>query len=160
MEKAVNKFEIEWQAPEFEYREKDISWYWISIIIAIIILSAAVWQKNFLFVFFIVVAEILVLVWGGRKPRIVSFKFDDKGLTMDGRKFYPYSAIGTFWLGESADDDWLELALRFKHGIRTWLKIKIPVKRAPEIDKILTGYAEKIEPEMSFLDSLEKLLGF
>ncbi|MDP3892652.1 hypothetical protein, partial [Nocardioides sp.] len=69
----MEQFNIEWRAPEFYYREKGVSWYWLSIIAAIVILSVSVWQKNFLFAVFVVIAEILMLVWAGRKPREISF---------------------------------------------------------------------------------------
>ncbi len=58
-------FEINWEAPEFEYREKDVSWYWISIIAAAAIIAFSVWQRNFLFGFFIVIAEMLVIDGAG-----------------------------------------------------------------------------------------------
>ena len=43
------KFETTWEAPEFEYREKEVSWYWISIIAAALIIAFSVWEKDFLF---------------------------------------------------------------------------------------------------------------
>ena len=74
------KFEVVWDAPEFEYREKGISWYWLSIIAAACIIAFAAWFRNFLFGFFIVIAEILFIVWGNRQPRTVEFKLDDSGI--------------------------------------------------------------------------------
>lgn len=75
----ATSFLMAWEAPEFEHREKDISWYWISIIVATLIIAFAVWQKNFLFGFFIVIAEILFVLWGNEKPRTVEFRITNKG---------------------------------------------------------------------------------
>ena len=47
---------IVWQIPEYEYRSKDVSWYWISLIAAIVLFAFAIWQKNFLFAIFVVIA--------------------------------------------------------------------------------------------------------
>jgi len=33
------KFEILWEAPEYEHREKGVSWYWITIIVAAIMIA-------------------------------------------------------------------------------------------------------------------------
>lgn len=66
--KVMTSFEIKWQAPEYEYREKTVSWYWISIVVAALVIAFSVWQKNFLFGFFIVIAEMLFIVWGNRTP--------------------------------------------------------------------------------------------
>jgi len=65
--------EFHWQTKEYEYHEKDIFWYWASIIIAVGIVAFAVWQKNFLFAAFVIIAEILVLVWAERKPDTIEF---------------------------------------------------------------------------------------
>lgn len=156
----MTKFNIEWQAPEFHYREKSISWYWISAIMAIIILSVSIWQKNFLFAVFIVIAEILVLVWAGQKPRIIGFKIDEKGLAIDGKKFYPYSTIGAFAMNEDSQDEWRELAFKFNHGLRPLLKVRIPADKTAEIEKSLSTVIQKTEFEESLLDILEKLTGF
>ena len=75
---------IEWEAPEFEYHEKDPLWYWGSMIIAVIILGIAIWQKNFLFATFIVVAEILLMTIGGKQPRLIRFRIDDRGFEIIG----------------------------------------------------------------------------
>ncbi len=153
------KFEIKWQAPEFDYREKDISWYWLSVIIAVILLSAAIWQKNFLFVIFIILAEILILVWANREPATIEFKLDEKGLTIAGKKFYPSSEMDAFGLKEESEE-WSKLIFRFRRRFQPLLKIKIPRSRSAEIEKALTAVVKKTEFEDSFLDNLQKFLGF
>ncbi len=156
----MEPFSIEWRAPEFNYREKDISWYWISAMIAIILLSASVWQKNFLFAVFIVIAEVLILVWAGQKPREIAFKIDEKGLTIDDKKFYPYSSIGAFSIDENTGCEWRELAFRFSHGMRPLLKVLAPGKQSGEIEKALAAVIQKTESEDSFLDILQRFIGF
>ncbi|MDP3948815.1 MAG: hypothetical protein Q8Q17_02610 [bacterium] len=156
----MEQFSIEWRAPEFEYREKGISWYWLSIIAAIVILSVSVWQKNFLFAVFVVIAEILILVWAGRKPKEISFSLNEKGLTISGNKFYPYSAIENFSVREGQSEEWRDISFKFRHGLHQRLNIKTPAKSLSKIEDVVSRYAEKTEPEDSFLDSLEKLIGF
>ncbi len=156
MEKPI----IEWRAPEFYYREKGVSWYWLSIIAAIVILSVSVWQKNFLFAVFVVIAEILMLVWAGRKPREVSFILNEKGLTISGNKFYPYSAIEAFSVREGHSEEWYDISLKLRHGFRHHLNIQTPTKNLSKIEEAISRYVEKTEPEDSFLDSLERLIGF
>lgn len=151
---------VEWEAPEFEYREKSVSWYWLSIIAAAAILAASVWQKNFLFAVFVVIAEILVLVWAGRKPRMINFRLDDKELTVGGGKFYSYSEIEAYGTEESGNGEWSEMAFRLRHGLHPWLKIRIRTARLPEAEKALGPSVKKTELETSLLDSLGKLIGF
>jgi hypothetical protein len=70
-------FEINWQAPEFEYRPKSISWYWTSI-----------WDRNFLFGVFIVIAEVLLIAWGNDAPPTVNFVLTDSNLSIGETKDY------------------------------------------------------------------------
>ncbi|HUX36110.1 MAG TPA: hypothetical protein VMV71_03700 [Candidatus Paceibacterota bacterium] len=153
-------FNIEWQAPEFHYHEKSVSWYWISALIAIIILGASIWQKNFLFAVFVVIAEVLILVWAGEKPRTIAFRLDEKGLTIDGKKFYPYSTISAFSVGEDLADGWREFAFRFSHGLRPLLKVRMPADKGGEAEKYLATIIQKTESKETLLDILEKLTGF
>jgi len=156
----MEELKIEWRAPEFEYNEKGVSWYWLSIITAIVILSVAVWQKNFLFAIFVVIAEILMLVWAGRKPREILFSLNEKGLTISGNKFYPYSAMETFSVVEGRSEEWYDISLKLRHGLRQRLIVKTPTKNLAKIEGIVRHYVEKVEHEDSFLDSLERLIGF
>ncbi|MBI4085380.1 MAG: hypothetical protein HY432_02665 [Candidatus Liptonbacteria bacterium] len=156
----MERFSIEWQAPEFEYREKDVSWYWLSAMIAAILLSASIWQKNFLFTIFIIVAEILVLVWAGRKPRTLLFKIDEKGLTINRNKFYPYSQMEAFSIREGASNEWAEAVFKFRKGARHLIKALIPAKRAAEIEKALAPVLDKKDFEEGLIDSMERFLGF
>lgn len=156
----MDKFKFEWRAPEFEYSEKDVSWYWLSIIAAIFILSASVWQKNFLFAFFVIIAEILVIVWAGRKPREILFVLNEKGLTIPPNKFYPYSAIENFSIKEGRSEEWYDVSLRLRYGLRQMIIVKTSVKDLPKVEIILRRFLEKTEHEDSLLDSLERLIGF
>ena len=49
--------EIIWQAPEFRYRHKDESWYWLTIMATAVLFLISLWQKNFLFAIFAVIAN-------------------------------------------------------------------------------------------------------
>ncbi len=156
----MDRFKIEWQAPEFEYRGKDIAWYWVSVILAIILLSAAIWQKNFLFGVFIIMAEILILVWANRTPQTVAFKLDEKGLTIGQGKFYSYNEIESFSVDDDAEDEWADVLLRFRSNLRPTVKIRVPKQRLAEIEKIFTPLVSRVEFQESFLETLERFLGF
>src|SRR5690348_2499840 len=80
---------ITWEAPEFECRDKGVAWYCISIIVAAIIVAFAVWEKNFLFGLFIVIAEVLFIVWGNRLPRMIGLAASEAGITIE-EVFYAF----------------------------------------------------------------------
>ncbi len=152
--------EIKWQAPEFEYRPKGVSWYWISIIVAAAIVAVSVWQKNFLFGLLIIVAEILVLVWANREPPFVEFTLNERGLDIGGNKFYVWSEAESFGIDDYLETDWPNLYFQFKARLKTPLKIKMPKERAAEIQKTLQTILPQVKHERSALETLEELIGF
>ena len=156
----MNPFEIKWQAPEFEYREKGVSWYWVSIIIAALLIGVSVWQKNFLFGFFVVLAEILMLSWANRKPSLVEFTLTEKGLSVGGQKFHAYADIESFSAEEYAEQEGPDLYFQFKKRLRTMVKIKTPKARFHEILKALNTFLPQVKHEPSLLDAFEEFVGF
>jgi hypothetical protein len=156
----MDNFGIEWQAPEFEYRHKNISWYWLSIIIAVLVIGFAVWQKNFLFAFFILIAEVLIITWGDREPRMAKFKIANRGLTINDQKFYPLSDIESFSSLEDESSEIVTVILKFKSRIKPVLNISVPKDRFEEVRNVIAQTIPETEHEETLLDAMERFLGF
>ncbi len=153
------KFEISWEAPEFEYREKDVSWYWISIIVAAVIIAFSVWQKDFLFGFFIVIAEMLFIVWGNRSPKAVAFTLTDTEIDIGGFKSHAMKEFES-WSAESDGAEWADVMFYFRSHIRPPLLVIVPEEKMAELRTNLRVVLKEIEHEPSLLDSIEKFLRF
>ncbi|MDP2598646.1 MAG: hypothetical protein Q8P49_02355 [Candidatus Liptonbacteria bacterium] len=153
-------FELKWRSPEFEYRPKDVSWYWISIIVSVIVLGLAVWQKNFLFGFFVVIAEILIIVYANREPAFVEFTLNEKGIAIDGRKSYAYADMESWSIDSSIGTEWPSLFFQFHRRLKPPLKVRIPRDRIAELQKALATVLRQVEHEHSLLDALEEFIGF
>ncbi|MDO8536839.1 MAG: hypothetical protein Q7R94_01175 [bacterium] len=153
-------FEIKWRAPEFEYRQKTVSWYWISIIIAAIILGVAVWQKNFLFGFFVILAEILIMAWANREPPLVDFILNEQGLSLGGSKFYAFAEMESFSIDDYSETEWPSLFFQFHSRLKPDLKIKLPKARMTEIQKTLQPVLAQVEHKHSMIDTLQEFIGF
>lgn len=155
--------EVKWEAPEFEYREKTVLWYWMVIAVATGVLALVVLQKNFLFGVFVIMAGIMIIVWGNREPKMVGFKLTRDGLVIDGRKTYQYKEMESFALDDSDEGRWAQMLLKFNSHLKTKLKISLPKTEESEIRKTLELMAPEVtevEWEYSFIDSLERLIGF
>jgi hypothetical protein len=152
-------FEIKWSAPEFEYRPKTISWYWLSIIIAAIIIAFSVLEKNFLFGVFIVIAEILFLVWGNRIPRMINFLLDDSGLHIEGGTLHAFKDFENMSV-DDLETGWVELVFIFHAKLKTPLKVLFPTDHLQELRTKLKPFVKEVPYEPTFLDSIEKLLRF
>jgi hypothetical protein len=159
------KSAISWQAPEFESHPKDVSWYWLSLITTIIILALAVWQKNFLFALFIVIAWLVIIYLSRRSPTVWQFRIDEKGIEIslpksrEARKFYPYEEINGFDI-KSGSDKYKELILKLKTKLSPYLKINIHSADEEKIKNFLLKFLLKEEYHVSLADSVSKLIGF
>lgn len=153
---------IRWEAPEFEHRPKTATWYWMTIAVAVALLALSIWQRSFLFGLFIVLAEILLIVWAAENPPTVQFELTERGIKIGSRKFYPMREISYF----SADIDGLldeaypEIVLNFHHHFRLPLRIKAPARWLPEIRKELRNHVREEHFDPGFTELLEHYLGF
>ncbi len=152
--------DITWTAPEFEHHEKEVLWSWASIIIAIILLTTAILSQNFLFGIFIVIAEVLVLVWGNRPPREILFELNDKSLIIEKRENHPLKELDHFGfidLGE--EEKYMEIGLAFKK-IRPMMRILMPKELQKPIEQRLKLHGRKKEMEPTLSDVIERLVRF
>ena len=144
---------VNWEAPEFDYQHKDISWYWLAVIIGVILTAVALWQKNLLFAIFIAIAIVMIVFWGRQKPRTIKYKLDDKGLYID-EKFYSFKGFDGFYTDEEI------LVFKNKGRFSPYLKIQISSKDTEAIQKYLKPILSEIEYEESLTEVLVKWLGF
>jgi hypothetical protein len=153
------KFEINWDAPEFEYREKEVSWYWISIIVAALIIGFSAWQKDFLFGFFIVIAEILFIVWGNKTPKTIPFTLTGEDINIGGYKTYLLKEFEN-WSTDSDGGEWAEVMFYFRSRLHPPLAIIVPEVKLPELRANLKFVLPEIEHQLTLIDSIEKFLRF
>lgn len=158
---AVQKEEtlISWRAPESEYIPKDVSWYWLSLILSIVLLALAIWQRNFLFAVFIVIAWLVVVNVAGRFPPVWEFKLSDKGISIGQNKFYSWNEIAGFDIHETGEEH-KELIFKFRSKISPLLKVNFPKEMEEKISRFLSKHLPRGEYKDSVADSLSKLVRF
>ena len=149
---------VSWEAPEFEYRHKGVSWYWLTIIIAVSLVAVAAWQRNFLFGVFVVIAEVLVLAWGSRTPSTVAFLMNEKELIINKAERYPWEEFVSF--GAEEDRDTPTLTFRFRHRVRPVLRILVPTTHFAAARGFVAGKIPQVNEPRSFIETLEELLRF
>lgn len=152
--------ELSWIAPEYEFREKSVTWYWISILFAVLLIFIAVWQKNYLFGLVILVAEVLVILLGSKEPRLVEFKLNHKTLSIEGVGRYGLGEIEHWSVEEPPHTDIANIIIHFHRPFHLPLKIHIPKEMIPEFRKIVRFEAEELHRKESMVDVLEEFLGF
>ena len=150
---------IIWQAPEYEYNPKDVSWYWMSIIVAIVLIGVAFWQKNFLFAVFVVIAELIVIYFSNSFPKIWNFKLDDKGIHIGNNLFYPISDLKSFDIHDIGEE-YKELVFKLGAKLKPNLKVFIHSEDEVKIKEKLLKFLPQEDLPVSLADSLERFIRF
>ncbi len=158
-QKKNENFEIKWQAPEFDYNEKGVSWYWMILIVAIILIAVALWQKNFLFIIFIIIVSLLLFYTSNKFPKIWEFKISQKGISIGDHKFYPYREIESFDV-HPYSEHFHELVLKLKARFNPYVRIFIHVEDEHILLERLSKFMQKEEIPYSLVDALERLIKF
>jgi hypothetical protein len=151
---------MHWEAPEFESREKSIGWYWTTIIVAVLMLAGAVWQRNFLFAVLVVIGEILVLIWSGKEPRTVAFRITDHELLIDEKTRYALNELHSFSVEPEGHSHWPVIALVSKRRFRPAVHIRAPKDRIEGIRERLQISVPESAWEESLIEMLEKFFRF
>lgn len=154
----MDKKEIIWQAPEFEYQHKDVSWYWLTIIGSGFLVLLSLWQKNFLFAIFVVMAETMLVFWAKEFPKTLQFKINHHGIQLGRLKSYSYEELDGFHILELGGQS--ELILKTRHKLHPYVKILILQEGSEEIKNFLKERLPEIEYEESLSDHLFKRIGF
>jgi hypothetical protein len=90
-------FRIEWDAHEYEHKQRSQDWFWAVGIVSIAIAAAAVIFGNVIFGIFVLTAVFALALFINREPENVHVIVDERGITKD-RIHYPYSTLRSFWI--------------------------------------------------------------
>ena len=157
----LSKKEIKWSAPEFEYIQKGIGWYWLTIIVAIVLSAFALWQENVLFAVFVVIAAVLVLTWGKSYPKTIEFTINENGLAIGEQKNYSYGELKGFVVRQGyVDSELVEIVFQKKSRLSPYIKILASDQDAEVIKEFLIQYLPEVKYEESLIEHIAKILRF
>jgi|SRR3989344_3463384 len=145
--------EIVWDASEFEYHEKGPTWFWLTIIFTALVAIFSIGRGNFLFAIFVIVAELLILHWGRKKPREIRFRLEEKGIHA-GRSFYPFSELEAFTFHGN------EIVFKKKSRLSDYFKIYAHEEHLDHVKEFLSRHLPEFEYEESLMEHIAKLIGF
>ena len=93
---------IEWTALEYEEKERGNDWFWALGIIVIASSVTCIIYANYFFALFLVIAGILLAIFAVKKPDLVFYEINEKGLKIKNR-LYPYENIKSFWVKKEGE---------------------------------------------------------
>ena len=154
--------QITWSAPEFHYYEKGPMLYWALFGISSLLAILALFQQNFFFAVFIVIAAVLSGIWGARTPRTLHFALTERGLDIQERKLYPYDVfVGFSIVSPIPQSDSLSEIVFLGKGI-TGFKMRVIADKnvIPEIREELLKKIPELEYEESVAEHIGRILRF
>lgn len=151
---------LSWQAPSFHYVEKTSAWYMWSIIASVVIGILALLQGNILFMFFVILAEAMVLMLGKQKPRLLLYEATDTKISVDSYREYPYSELSGFSIVEDPyNSRYYEAVFAPSKRLSTQIKILVPLERAEELRNLLLQFLPEVEYQESISENILKRIG-
>lgn len=152
---------ISWKIPEFDKHKRELGWYIVASIIAILLLIYSFFSSNFLFAVIIIIATLVIILHDGREPMMISFSITDEGVIV-GKKFHDFDELKDFSIVYKPRQNIKNLYFEFKNVIRPRLSIPLVKMNPLPIRKILLKYLpEDLErtdqPLSEFFGKLFKL---
>ncbi len=156
----MEKFSISWHAPEYEHRPKDSVWFWVSIAVAVGLVIFAAFQRNPLFALFVIIAEVLIIVWGSRQPGELHVVADQTGFHIGTHRFYPRSHVDAFSFLEHHHTDWQDLVILLDRRYIPTISVRVPGHIVPELRAHLSKLYPEYDHQESFVEILERYFWF
>lgn len=152
---------ISWQAPEYNHREKTSSWYLWSLVGALVVAAIAVYQKNFMFALFVVIAEAMILFLSRQQPKLVTYSISIEGVHRDPNVHHRFSEMSAFAVTvfEEGTKRYGELVLRPTKKISSYIKILFPHEKADEMHELLSQHLTEFEYQEHVSGVLARWLG-
>ena len=149
---------MKWKAPEFHFIERGSVWYTASIVVAILIVIFAALNGNFLFAFFVVIAEVLLLYWSRQEPGLIEYEFDKDGLSV-GELFYPMKNLSSFsFVLDHPDDPYFELVFEPARATANYIKLLVPVDIVDDLYDVIDEHLEEFEYEEGAFEHIAKII--
>ena len=156
--KEINLQEFEWEAPEFEKREKNKSWFIWPAIIAIFLGIVALVTDNVLFLILVLLGFFTFYIYARKEPRIVKFKINEKGVEADG-KLQEMESLRSFWIFYNPPEQ-KELSVRSKRAFLPYIKIPLADQNPNEVRKYLIKFLPEKRHKESLIDIWMRRIGF
>ena len=102
IERPAAEAAFSWSHPDYILYVKDKRWYAISVAVLVLMVAWAIWQKDYLFAIFCVMAYLVVLLYENRQPEIIEFAITPQGIR-SGSSFHNWKLISHFFIIYEAD---------------------------------------------------------
>jgi hypothetical protein len=151
-------FKIEWDAHEYEHKERSQDWFWAVGIVTVAIAVATVIFGNVIFGLFILTAVFSLALFINRPPETVHIAVSEKGVTKD-KIHYPYSTLRSFWI--DIEHSHPKIFLKSEKVFMPLIIIPLSQEIDPEqLHDILSQFLEEEYHSLPLVERIIEFLGF
>ena len=148
-------FRTEWDAHEYEHKERSPDWFWAVGIISISIAIAAVIFGNIIFGILVLIGAFTLSLFANRPPSTLHIVIDEKGISR-GKIRYPYSTLESFWI--DTEHPHKKIILRSEKMFMPL--IIVPLGNEVEIEELHDNLSQFLSEEFHSLPFVERLLEY
>ena len=149
---------VAWRTHEYEHADREPSWYLGVGSAALLLFIFAVWQGNFFFATFIVIAAALIVFLGRRPPRLVDIMVDEKGVTVADLSL-PYASLVAFSF-RKRPGRLDELIVRRNRAWAPLVRMFIPDREVPRAREIMARHIPEVEHDESIIEIFADWMNF
>jgi len=148
-----------WEISSHDERERTTPFYIVAFCIMIALLVFALWQKNFLFGVFVILAMGTFLFLSMQPSDIHSFSLTNTELIIGHKETqYTYNQFDHFDIVEFSPDD-CEIYFVFKDKLKPLLHIRMYRVDIPGISQFLSTKITRATIDPPFIDIFSKIIG-
>ncbi|MEX2013743.1 MAG: hypothetical protein WD896_00110, partial [Parcubacteria group bacterium] len=155
---AQPSFRLEWDAHEYEHKERSSDWFWAVGIISVAVAIAAVIFSNIIFAILILISAFTLSLFINRPPKTLHIAVDEKGITR-GQVRYPYQSLESFWI--DTEHPHKKIILRSEKLLMPLIIVPIGEGVDPEqLNEKLSGILPEEFHSLPLVERILEYLGF
>jgi hypothetical protein len=131
-----------WVIPEYTQHERTRGWYVSAALVAVALVTWAVWTANFLFAVIVLLGVVVLVARHRQVPAQLTVALFVDGVAV-GEAFYSYRDLKSFWIIYEPQDDVRTLYFLFRSGWRPRLPIPLQEQDPLEVRRTLLTYLEE-----------------
>ncbi len=148
---------IVWEAPEYAHRDKKPDWFWARGIIAACVSIISIIKGNTLFAVFIILGALTLGFYAVRKPEIVRFEINRKGVRVR-NSLYMHNTLKGFWVDTHEDGN--KLLIELSRAVLPIISLPLPEEFDPErLREVLLDYIPEKQMREPASDRMIEYLG-
>jgi len=148
-------FKIEWNAHEYEHKERSSDWFWAVGIVSISLAIASVIFGNIIFGILVLLSAFTLSLFASRPPSILHVTIDEKGITK-GKVRYSYQTLQSFWI--DTDHPHKKITLRSEKLFMPL--IIVPLSDEVDLDELHENLSRFLSEEFHTLPFIERILEY